>query len=250
MSGIELFSVGALLLCNAIVIGYLVLDNKRKAKPSSTEPKESDNPSEEAKTTSGDGSEGSAGVGKSSFDIDFLEAQMKRVLEDTVKETLPVLLNNMLGDVKLKDVEFADGGQESVESKPKFTAMSEEESQMALDTDIRDVVEDEPAAPSASGVSIDELENAVSTAVNPDATPEQQAEAGKILSGMQDTEFFDRITANDDIDRRVNLCIKMSIRAEIAMKSNESATPRVIKKKVETVVSDNLDDFNPADLLP
>lgn len=250
MSGIELFSVGALLLCNAVVIGYLVLDNKRKPKPSSTEPKESENPSKEANITNRDGSEGSAGVGKSSFDIDLLEAQMKRVLEDTVKETLPVLLNNMLGDVKLKDVEFAEEEQETTERKPKFTAMSEEESQMALDTDIRDVVDDEPSAPSASGVSIDELENAVSTAVNPDATPEQQAEAGKILSGMQDTEFFDRITANDDIDRRINLCIKMSIRTEIAMKNNESSTPKVVKKKIETIVSDKLDDFNPADLIP
>lgn len=250
MSGMELFSVGALLLCNAVVIGYLVLDNKRKAKSSSTEPKESENLSKEAKSTSDDDSEGLSCVGKSTFDIDLLEAKMKRVLEDTVKETLPVLLNNMLGDVKLKDVEFAEDGQKSDEPKPKFTVMSEEESQTALDTDIRDVVDDEPAAPSASGVSIDELENAVSTAVNPDATPEQQAEAGKILSGMQDTEFFDRITANDDIDRRVNLCIKMSIRAEIALKNNESATPRVVKKKIETIVSDKLDDFNPADLIP
>lgn len=250
MTGMELFCAGALLLCNAVVIGFMVMDNKRKARSSTSEPKESKKPSDESKPERDVNSESSSGIGKSSFDMDLLEAKMKRVLEDTVKETLPVVLNNMLGDVKFKDVEFADNGQETAESKPKFTAMSEEESQMALDTDIRDVVDDEPSAPSASGVSIDELENAVSTAVNPDATPEQQAEAGKILSGMQDTEFFDRITANDDIDRRVNLCIKMSIRAEIAMKGNEPTAPRVIKKKVETVVSDNLDDFNPADLLP
>lgn len=250
MTGMELFCAGALLLCNAVVIGFMVMDNKRKARSSTSEPKESKKPSDESKPERDVNSESSSGIGKSSFDMDLLEAKMKRVLEDTVKETLPVVLNNMLGDVKFKDVEFADNGQETAESKPKFTAMSEEESQMALDTDIRDVVDDEPSAPSASGVSIDELENAVSTAVNPDATPEQQAEAGKILSGMQGTEFFDRITANDDIDRRVNLCIKMSIRAEIAMKGNEPTAPRVIKKKVETVVSDNLDDFNPADLLP
>ena len=250
MSGIELFSVGALLMCNAVVIGFFVLDNKRKAKSSTTEPKESEKPSDKSKLETEANSESSAGIGKSSFDMDLLEAKMKKVLEDTVKETLPVVLNNMLGDVKFKDVEFADDGQDSAETKPKFTAMSEEESQLALDTDIRDVVDDEPSAPSASGVSIDELEDAVSTAVNPDATAEQQAKAGKILSGMQDTEFFDRITANDDIDRRVNLCIKMSIRAEIAMKNNESATPRVVKKKIETIVSDNLDDFNPADLIP
>lgn len=250
MTGMELFCAGALLLCNAVVIGFMVMDNKRKARSYTSEPKESEKPSDESKPERDVNSESSSGIGKSSFDMDLLEAKMKRVLEDTVKETLPVVLNNMLGDVKFKDVEFADNGQETAESKPKFTAMSEEESQMALDTDIRDVVDDEPSAPSASGVSIDELENAVCTAVNPDATPEQQAEAGKILSGMQDTEFFDRITANDDIDRRVNLCIKMSIRAEIAMKGNESTAPRVIKKKVETVVSDNLDDFNPADLLP
>ena len=88
--------------------------------------------------------------------------------------------------------------------------------------------------------------------MNPDATPEQQAEAGKILSDLRDTELMERLTStNDDIDRRVNLCIRMSIQAEIREKNSADGLPRPVKKVSEfKTVTVKPEDFNPADMLP
>ena len=88
--------------------------------------------------------------------------------------------------------------------------------------------------------------------MDPDATPEQQAEAGKILSDLRDTELMERLTStNDDIDRRVNLCIRMSIQAEIREKNSAAGLPRPVKKVSEIkTVTVKPEDFNPADMLP
>ncbi len=207
-----------------------------------TEPSE-DNPSK-----------GKCTIGKSTFEMDKLEAMMAQVARETVKAMLPAAVNELMGDVDVKDVEFANEETEVPEKTNKFTPMSSREVSETFDTDIRDVEDSEPAAPLASGASLDEIENAVNTAINPDANETQQAKAGKILSEVKDTELFERLTsANDDIDRRVNLCIKMSIKAEIEARNimPRTSRPKVVKKSVSVDIPLNdTDDFNLADLLP
>ncbi len=86
----------------------------------------------------------------------------------------------MLGDVRLQDVEFADDktdAQDSDEYKPHFTPLSSDETELAFGTDIREVDDMGPSAPMATGTSIEELEDAVNTAVNPNSTAEQQVKA-------------------------------------------------------------------------
>lgn len=256
MTGFEIFVVGGILACNAVLIGYLVMDKRR---PKSTDKKENGiapDSSGQQPEVSVPVTENKSLVGASSFDIDSLEARMMKVITDTVTETLPKVVKSMIGDVSLKDVEFAeeesDASEQQDEKPPKYTPLSPEETDKAFDIDIRDVEDSEPSAPVATGVPLDELEEKINTAMNPDATPEQQAEAGKILSDLRDTELMERLTStNDDIDRRVNLCIRMSIQAEIREKNSAAVPPRSVKKvSVVKTVTAKPEDFNPADMLP
>lgn len=256
MTGVEIFIAGGILACNAVLVGYLVMDRRR---PKSTEKKEDgvviDN-SEQQPDVPAPTTESDSLVGASSFDIEGLEARMIKAMTDTVTETLPILVKSMLGDVSLKDVEFADekpdASEQQDEKPPKYKPLSAEETDKAFDVDIRDVEDSEPSAPVAAGVPLDELEEKINTAMNPDATPEQQADAGKILSDLRDTELMERLTStNDDIDRRVNLCIRMSIQAEIKARNSKSDTPKIVRKVASVnIVPNDTDDFNPADMLP
>lgn len=256
MSGIEIFFVGSLLLCNAVIAGAMVLgkagkQSSRKAGEKSVVPDNADEQPEKETPA-----EQKSCVGASSFDIDRLEAKMIQAVTDTMKETFPILVNGMIGDVRLKDVEFAeekpDKEETEAQEKSKFTPLSSDETATAFDTDIRDLDDAGPSAPTATGASLDELENAFDTAMDKDATPEQQAEAGKRLSEIKDTQLYERlVSANDDIDRRVNLCIRMSIQAEIEAKNSIPRPPRVVRKSVSVnIPADNPNDFNPADMLP
>ena len=256
MTGIEIFFVGSLLLCNAVIAGAMVFgkngrQSSHKADEKSVVPDNADEQPEKEVIP-----EHKSCVGASSFDIDRLEAKMIQAVTDTMKETFPILVNGMIGDVRLKDVEFAeekpDKDEAEAQEKSKFTPLSSAETDAAFDTDIRDLDDAGPSAPTATGASLDELENAFDTAMDRDSTPEQQAEAGKCLSEIKDTQLYERlVSANDDIDRRVNLCIRMSIQAEIEAKNSIPRSPRIVRKSVSVNIPvDNPDDFNPADMLP
>lgn len=256
MTGLEIFFVGSLLLCNAVIAGAMVFgkngrQSSSKADKKSVIPDNADEQLEKEVIP-----EQKSCVGASSFDIDRLEAKMIQAVTDTMKETFPILVNGMIGDVRLKDVEFAeekpDKDETEAQEKSKFTPLSSAETDAAFDTDIRDLDDAGPSAPTATGASLDELENAFDTAMDRDATPEQQAEAGKCLSEIKDTQLYERlVSANDDIDRRVNLCIRMSIQTEIEAKNSIPRSPRIVRKSVSVnIPADNPDDFNPADMLP
>lgn len=256
MTGLEIFFVGSLLLCNAVIAGALVFGKNGKQSSSKADKKSviPDNADEQPEKEVIPMQKSC--VGASSFDIDRLEAKMIQAVTDTMKETFPILVNGMIGDVRLKDVEFAeekpDKDETEAQEKSKFTPLSSAETDAVFDTDIRDLDDAGPSAPTATGASLDELENAFDTAMDRDATPEQQAEAGKCLSEIKDTQLYERlVSANDDIDRRVNLCIRMSIQAEIEAKNSIPRSPRIVRKSVSVnITTDNPDDFNPADMLP
>lgn len=253
MMGTTIFMVGAILISNAVIVALLLRDSKGKAK---YVPKSDDAKGQEPEKDTTDATHTpKAGIGKSTFSIEDFEKRMLETVATSVKEMLPVMIEDAIGELKLKDVEFAEEQTATRNNSEQagdrnFHPLSKDETEAAFDTDIRDIVDDEPAVPSANGATLDELEAAVDTAMSDKATPEQQASAGKVLSELQDTELFERITENDDIDRRVNMCIKMSIRADISIKNRNPKTPDAVKKAVsKIVIADNIDDFNPADLL-
>lgn len=257
MNELAVFFSGGIFLCCLLMTAWLVFDARQRNKKPPM-PKSENEDSVKTEPSEDNPSRGKCTIGKSTFEMDKLEAMMVQVAKETVKAMLPAAVNELMGDVDVKDVEFApevpEDSANGTEKEKRFTPMSSREINEAFDTDIRDVDDSGPAAPLASGASLDEIEDAVSTAINPDATAGQQAEAGKILSEVKDTELFERLTSdNDDIDRRVNLCIKMSIRAEIEARNIMPRTtrPKVVKKAVSVDIPvNNPDDFNLADMLP
>ena len=89
MSGLEIFLAGGILLCNAVLVGSIVLERKRKPLSQGKEIV----PDSAGAMTDPENQlrqKKKSGVGRSNFDIDRLEARMLKVLEDTVKDTLPV----------------------------------------------------------------------------------------------------------------------------------------------------------------
>lgn len=258
MSGIEIFFVGGILLCCVVMVAWLMFDVKQRMRDKPDSPPDKQETEKEPATETERPTEETSCIGASSFEIDRLEELMEKVAKETFKTMIPLAMNEIAGDVNQKDVEFAPDPEETADEKPepekRFSPMTSEEIADAFETDIRDFDDSGPAAPMAKGATLDEIEEAFDTALSPDATPEQQAEAGKVLSEVKDTELYDRLAStNDDIDRKVNLCIKMSIKADIEARNAKMSPPRrkVVSKTVSVEIPmDDPDGFDLASLLP
>lgn len=254
MGGIELFICGGILLCNAVYVAHVVISSKRKNdnKPDALkdtihqQPKQETSQSEPMQKAE---IPDDNGVAPSKFDMDeFMERITSKIVSD-VKEQLPVMLSDLVGDMKLQDVEFVPDDEIEKFTPAKIVApLDSEEIKDAFDSDLRDMDDTPPSDPVASGSSIDELEQAVETAMNPESTEEELAEAGKVIEPYRVTKMYDIITSNEEIDRRVELCFRLSIRSELSMKqtkpkktpSAKSADPKEAKRAL-SIDLDNVD---------
>ena len=95
-------------------------------------------------------------------------------------------------------------------------------------------VEDEPEdgtpdTPRATGSSFDEIDDAVRTAKNPEATTAERERAAKVFSDMEGTELYEKLMSGST---ELNIRIKGLI--EVRLK----------KPKKEFTVPDNIDEFN------
>lgn len=131
--------------------------------------------------------------------------------------------------------------------------MNSDEIEDAFNTDMRDIDDAPPSEPMAKAASIDELEQAVATAVNPESSDEELAAAGKVIEPYRETRLYDVITSNEEIDRRVELCFRLSIQSELSLKKipskkEESTGPGngwSSKKTVSRSLSVDLDKVDP-----
>ena len=89
--------------------------------------------------------------------------------------------------------------------------------------------EDEPDSPRASGSSFDEIDNAVKTAKNPEATKKECEQAAKVFSDMEGTELYEKLMAGS-----TELSIRIKGLIEVRLK----------KPKKEFTVPDNIEDFD------
>lgn len=94
--------------------------------------------------------------------------------------------------------------------------------------------------------------------MNPDSTDEELAAAGKIIEPYKETRLYDVITSNEEIDRRVELCFRLSIQSEISLKKIPPKKPKAdtpisskVAKRSLSVDLDNVDpdNFDVADIL-
>lgn len=144
-------------------------------------------------------------VPQSDFDFD----KFREVLTESMAAAMTYVLNAKMGDVNPQDVEFKKSEQES-RSSAKDDAVND----ISDDTPDMDDFEPDSVSPPAKGESIDEIEAAVSVAANPSATPDQKAEAGRVLTGMRDVVFIGKMMEKDErINAGIMNCIAESVRA-------------------------------------
>ena len=94
--------------------------------------------------------------------------------------------------------------------------------------------ENEPDSPRASGSSFDEIDNAVKTAKNPEATKKECEQAAKVFSDMEGTELYEKLMAGS-----TELSIRIKGLIEVRLK----------KPKKEFTVLDNIEDFDIRDYI-
>lgn len=158
-------------------------------------------------------------VPQSDFDFD----KFREVLTESMAAAMTYVLNARMGDVNPQDVEFKKSEQES-----RSSAKDDTVNDISDDTPDMDDFEPDSVSPPAKGESIDEIEAAVSVAANPSATPEQKAEAGRVLTGMRDVVFIGKMMETDEkINAGIMNCIAESVRAAHKKKiGRPSATRR------------------------
>mgnify|MGYP000124635422 CR=1 FL=1 len=158
-------------------------------------------------------------VPQSDFDFD----KFREVLTESMAAAMTYVLNAKMGDVNPQDVEFKKSEQES-----RSSAKDDTVNDISDDTPDMDDFEPDSVSPPAKGESIDEIEAAVSVAANPSATPEQKAEAGRVLTGRRDVVFIGKMMETDEkINAGIMNCIAESVRAAHKKKiGRPSATRR------------------------
>ncbi len=157
-------------------------------------------------------------VPQSDFDFD----KFREVLTESMAAAMTYVLNAKMGDVNPQDVEFKKSEQES-RSSAKDDAVND----ISDDTPDMDDFEPDSVSPPAKGESIDEIEAAVSVAANPSATPDQKAEAGRVLTGMRDVVFIGKMMETDErINAGIMNCIAESVRAAHKKKIGRPSSSR------------------------
>lgn len=106
-----------------------------------------------------------------------------------------------------------------------FTSMTPEELKYGED----EPEDDASDAPRASGSSFDEIDDAVKTAKNPEATRKEREKAAKVFTEMEGTELYDKM---------------MEGSSEIAIRIKGLIEIRMKKPKKEFTVPDNIEDFD------
>ena len=133
-----------------------------------------------------------------------------------------------------EDATFDDGNAEAVyrpaqvpEEKLDETFTSMQPSELEFGED--EPEENSPDLPRASGNSFDEMDDAVKTAKNPQATTAEQDRAAKVFTDMEGTELYEKLMAGS-----TELSIRIKGLIEIRLK----------KPDKEFTVPDNIEEFD------
>lgn len=221
MTGIEIFFCGGFLLTAIFCLLFLTGVIKPVSQKPSEEKTEDLPPKEDV------ASDNIHVVAPSKFNVDEFMAQISSEVISDVRKELPTILRQAIGDVRISDVKFEDGFEDDSEPDEefvprKFKALNSDETDDAFNTDLRNIDDTPPSEPVASGTSMDELEKAMDVAMNIKSSEEELAEAGKVIEPFTVTKLFDAITTNEEIDRRIELCLTLALRAELSMKPKSS----------------------------
>lgn len=233
MTGIEIFFCGGFLViaifCLLLLTGIIKPVSQKKT---SEDKDEKVSPKEEA------ASDKAQVVAPSKFNVDEFMAQISSEVISDVRKELPKILKDAIGEVKFSDIKFEDGFEEDLNPDEEFVprkykALNADETDDAFNTDLRNIDDTPPSEPIATGTSIDELEKAMDVALDNESSEEDLAKAGKVIEPFTVTKLFDAITTNEEIDRRIELCLTLALRAELSMKLKPSKSDSQNNEKKE-----------------
>ena len=133
-----------------------------------------------------------------------------------------------------EEATFDDGNTETMSRPAQVPEEKLDETFTSIPPSELEFVEDEPEdgtpdTPRATGSSFDEIDDAVRTAKNPEATTAERERAAKVFSDMEGTELYEKLMSGST---ELNIRIKGLI--EVRLK----------KPKKEFTVPDNIDEFN------
>ena len=133
-----------------------------------------------------------------------------------------------------EEATFDDGNTENVSRHAQIPEDKLDETFTSLTPSELEFGEDEPEeetpdAPRASGSSFDEIDDAVRTAKNPEATTTERERAAKVFTDMEGTELYEKLmTGSSEMSIRIKGLIEI----------------RLKKPKKDFVVPDNIEDFD------
>ena len=133
-----------------------------------------------------------------------------------------------------EEATFDDGNTETVSRPAQIPEDKLDETFTSLTPSELEFGEDEPEeetsdAPRASGSSFDEIDDAVRTAKNPEATTTERERAAKVFTDMEGTELYEKLmTGSSEMSIRIKGLIEI----------------RLKKPKKDFVVPDNIEDFD------
>ena len=133
-----------------------------------------------------------------------------------------------------EEATFDDGNRKAATNPVQVQEDKLEETFTSMTPEELEYGEDEPEddasdAPRASGSSFDEIDDAVKTAKNPEATRKEREKAAKVFTEMEGTELYDKM---------------MEGSSEIAIRIKGLIEIRMKKPKKEFTVPDNIEDFD------
>ena len=133
-----------------------------------------------------------------------------------------------------EEATFDDGNRKAATHSTQVPEDKLEETFTSMTPEEMEYGEDEPEddasdAPRASGSSFDEIDDAVRTAKNPEATRTEREKAAKVFADMEGTELYDKM---------------MEGSSEIAVRIKGLIEIRLKKPKKEFVVPDNIEEFD------
>lgn len=218
MTDIEIFFCGGFLVIAIFCLLLLTDIIKPVSQKNTSEDKDEKGSSKEEAA-----SDKTQVVAPSKFNVDEFMAQISSEVISDVRKELPKILKDAIGEVKISDIKFEEGFDEDEEFVPrKFKALNDDETDDAFNTDLRNIDDTPPSEPIATGTSMDELEEALGVAMDDNSSDEELAKAGKVIEPYTVTKLFDAITTNEEIDRRIELCLTLALRAELSMKLKPS----------------------------
>lgn len=166
-------------------------------------------------------------IGKSRFKMASTRTNTATLVQEAATSEKGIELSE-------EEATFDDGNRKAATNPVQVPENKLEETFTSMTPEELEYGEDEPEddasdAPRASGSSFDEIDDAVKTAKNPEATRKEREKAAKVFTEMEGTELYDKM---------------MEGSSEIAIRIKGLIEIRMKKPKKEFTVPDNIEDFD------